>query len=237
MSSGASVELSKPQIDVGTMVHDWDAAEAFWTEVVGLPYTKFEKIGGGVRQHRFDGHGSVIKVNHSRTSMQPHPTVHRRLRVVSDRVLEPRSVQDPEGIEIELLPLGHDGVVDVEVVNAVSDLDRARRFWVDGFGADEFEPGRFRLGSSIVRCVVEPDLEQPSERSAPGFRYLTVQVQHVDAAWQHLVDLGFPGEMEPVTLGDTARISFVRDADGGYVEVSERAEFTGRPLPASRGGS
>ena len=60
------MELAKPQLDVGTMVHDWEAAEAFWTDVVGLPYTKFEKIGGGVRQHRFDGRGSVIKVNHSR---------------------------------------------------------------------------------------------------------------------------------------------------------------------------
>lgn len=224
------VELSKPQLDVGTMVHDWEAASAFWSDVVGLPYSKFEKIGGGVRQHRFDGHGSVIKVNDSRNPMAPHPTVHRRLRIVCDRVSEPELVHDPEGIEVELVPAGHDGIVDVEIVNAVRDLERARRFWVEGLGAAEFEPGRFRVGTSIVSCVVEPDLEPPTERSAPGFRYLTVQVLEVDDAWQRMVDLGFHGEMAPVTLGDTARISFVRDADGGYVEVSERAEFTGRSL-------
>lgn len=225
-----AVELSKRQIDIGTMVHDWDAANEFWTEVVGLPYTKFEKIGGGVRQHRFDARGSVIKVNHSRNMLQPHPTVYRRLRVVSDRVDEPRLVNDPEGVEVELVPAGHDGVVDVEIVNAVGSKADARRFWVEGFGSEEIAPTRFRLGESIVQCVVESGLRRPTERSAPGFRYVTVQVQHVDAAWQHLVELGFVGEMAPVTLGDTARISFVRDADGGFIEVSERAEFTGRPL-------
>lgn len=224
------MELAKPQLDVGTMVQDWEAAEAFWTEVVGVPYTKFEKIGGGVRQHRFDGHGSVIKVNHSRNPMAPHPTIHRRLRIVSDRVSAPELVHDPEGVEVELVPAGHEDIIDIEIINAVGDLDAARRFWVEGIGGTEFEPGRFRIGDSIVRCVVEPNLERPTERGAPGFRYLTVQVQHVDQAWNRLVDMGYVGEVAPMTLGDTARISFIRDPDGGYLEVSERAEFTGRPL-------
>ncbi len=43
--------------------------------------------------------------------------------------------------------------------------------------------------------------------------------------------MGFVGEIPPVSLGETARVSFVRDPDGGYLEVSERAEFTGQPIP------
>lgn len=225
--------LAKPQIDVGLMVHDWGAAEAFWSEVAGLAYTKSEKLGGGVRQHRFDAHGSVIKVNHSRSVMDPHATIHRRLRLAFDRVTESALVLDPEGVEIELVPVGHDGVVDVEVVNATADLSEARRFWVDGIGGNEIEAGRFRVGNSIVRCIHEPALVKPSVRAAPGFRYLTVQVQHVDEAWPRLVEMGFVGEMKPTTLGTTARVSFVRDPDGGYVEISERAEFTGRALASS----
>jgi hypothetical protein len=225
------VELAKQQLDVGTMVHDWDAAHGFWTNTVGLPYTKFEKIGGGVRQHRFDGHGSVIKVNHSRNALEAHPTIHRQLRIVSDLVTAPKLVHDPEGIDIELVPFGHDAIVDIEIVNATASLDEARRFWVDGVGGTEFEPGRFRIGSSIVRCVEEPDLERPTVRIGPGLRYLTVQVQHVNQAWPRLVEMGFIGDMEPTSLGETARVSFIRDPDGGYLEVSERAEFTGRPVP------
>ncbi len=213
------------------MVHDWPAAEAFWADTVGLPYTKFEKLGGGVRQYRFDANGSVIKVNHSRNPMGRQATIHRRLRVASDRVKQPELATDPEGVEVEVVPLGHEGVVDVEIVNATANLAEARRFWVDGIGADEVEPSRFKVGSSIIRCVEEADLESPTERSGPGFRYLTVQVQHVDQAWARLVKMGFVGETEPVSLGTTARVSFVRDPDGGYLEFSERAEFTGRPIP------
>ncbi|MCP3857957.1 MAG: VOC family protein [Actinomycetia bacterium] len=224
-------ELAKRQLDIGTMIHDWEAGQSFWADTVGLSYTKFEKIGGGVRQHRFDGNGSVIKVNHSRQPMDPHPTIHRRLRIVSDRVTEPRLVHDPEGVEVELVPAGHDDIIDVEIVNATANLGEARRFWVNGIGGTEIGPGRFRVGDSIVGCVEELDLTRPTNRRAPGFRYLTVQVQHVDEAWPRLVEMGFVGETPPVSLGETARVSFVRDPDGGYLEVSERAEFTGRPIP------
>jgi lactoylglutathione lyase len=34
----------------------------------------------------------------------------------------------------------------------------------------------------------------------------------------------------PLTLGATARISFVRDPDGNWIEISQRASLTG-PLP------
>ncbi|MHB8576260.1 MAG: VOC family protein [Dehalococcoidia bacterium] len=34
----------------------------------------------------------------------------------------------------------------------------------------------------------------------------------------------------PVTLGSVARISFIRDPDGNWIEVSQRASLTG-PLP------
>ena len=231
------MELAKQQLDIGTMVQDWEPALAFWADKVGLSYTKFEKIGGGVRQHRFDGHGSVIKVNHCRKTMKAHPTIHRGMRIVCHSVSAPELVHGPEGVDIELVPGGHDAVVDVEILNATTNLNEARRFWVDGVGGIEFEPGRFRIGSSIVRCVEELHLQRPTVRTGPGLRYLTVQVQHVDQAWQRLVDMGFTGEMEPTSLGETARVSFVRDPDGGYVEVSERAEFTGRPLPQGVSGA
>ncbi len=31
----------------------------------------------------------------------------------------------------------------------------------------------------------------------------------------------------PVTLGEVARISFIRDPDGNWIEISQRASLTG----------
>ncbi len=229
------MELAKAHLDVGTMVKDWDAAQRFWGETVGLAYEKFEKIGGGVRQHRYGVHGSVIKVNHARNPLPQHPTIHRRLRVAHAAVSAPTLLRDPEGVEVELVPPGHEGVLGIEVVNASAEPAAAERFWVQGLGAGVVEPGRYRVGDTLVRIVAEPGLISPTTRAAAGFRYLTVQVPDVDAAYARLVGLGFTGEIAPVSLGTTARISFVRDPDGGYVEVSQRAEVTGRPIPPGTG--
>jgi len=213
------------------MVNDWEAAEIFWRDVVGVAYEKFEKIGGGVRQHRFGANGTVVKVNHSRNALAIDPTIHRRLRIASDRVDDPTVVHDPEGVEIELVPHGFDGVTGIEVINATSTSSEVSRFWVEGIGDEEVDFNRFLVGDSLVRCVHIPETIPPTVRSAAGFRYLTVQVTDVDREYARLVELGFTGERPPVSLGTTARISFVRDPDGGYLEVSQRAEFTGNPIP------
>ncbi len=231
------MDLAKPHLDVGFMAKDWDAARRFWAETVGVAYEHFEKLGGGMRQHRFGANGSVIKVNHARNPLPHDGTVHRRLRLASAACSTPLLVRDPEGVEVELVPPGHDGVVGIEVLNATAAPTEAERFWVDGLGAAVVEPGRYRIGDSLVRVVHEPDLVAPTTRTAAGFRYLTVQVFDVDAEYERLMAMGFRSDVAPVSLGTTARICMVRDPDGGYVEVSQRAEVTGRPIPAGTPGT
>lgn len=223
------MRLAKRHLDIGTATGDWDAAQRFWGDDVGLAYEEYLKIGAGVRQHRFGCHGSVVKVNHSREPLVDHPSIHRRLRVASAHVGAPTPLHH-DGVDVELVPPGHDGVGTIEIVNACADAATARRFWVDALGGDEVEPGRYRVGDTLVRCVVEPGLAPMTTRAGRGWRYLTVQVFDVDAEHERIVGLGFGDEMRPVTLGSTARISFVRGHDGLFLEVSQRANLTG-PLP------
>lgn len=231
------MDLAKQHLDVGLMVNDWDAAQRFWADTVGVAYEHFEKLGGGMRQYRFGAHGSVIKVNHARNPLPQDPTVHRRLRLAGPGRTSPLLVRDPEGVEVELVPPGHDGVAGIEVINASAAPAETERFWVEGLGATIVEPGRYRIGDSLVRIVHEPNLEAPTTRTAAGFRYLTVQVFDVDAEHERLTKLGFASDVAPVSLGTTARICMVRDPDGGYVEVSQRAEVTGRPIPPGTPGT
>ena len=66
--------------------------------------------------------------------------------------------------------------------------------------------------------------------TAQGFRYITIQVRDVDAEHTRIIARGGAEGRPPMTLGTTARISFVRDPDGNWIEVSQRASLTG-PLP------
>jgi predicted enzyme related to lactoylglutathione lyase len=62
---------------------------------------------------------------------------------------------------------------------------------------------------------------------AKSFRYFTIQVVDVDREHAKLVERGAVEGMAPVTLGATARISFIRDPDGNWIELSQRASLTG----------
>ena len=65
---------------------------------------------------------------------------------------------------------------------------------------------------------------------AVGIRYMTIQVRDCSATFKHATAHGAWEGSAPVTLGDVARICFIRDPDGNWIEISQRASLTG-PLP------
>lgn len=225
------VELAKDRIDVGLYTNRWDEASAFWGGTVGLEYEELLKVGNGVHQHRFGLRGSVCKVNSARTDLPQAPTAFRRLVVATaDPSLDaPRSLADPDGTEVELVPDGHDGITGLAVVWATADVAELGRLLSEGFGAAQDAAG-WRVGTSVLRLVHEPSVAPVDGMFARGFRYLTVQVRDVRAAHAHLLAVGWTEGRAPVKLGETAFISFVRDPGGSWIEVSQRASLTG-PLP------
>jgi len=70
-----------------------------------------------------------------------------------------------------------------------------------------------------------------SIRVSPGrLPLLTIQIRDVDAEHRRVIERGGRGGRPPITLGTVARVSFVRDPDGNWIELSQRASLTG-PLP------
>jgi Protein of unknown function (DUF1524) len=65
---------------------------------------------------------------------------------------------------------------------------------------------------------------------AVGIRYVTFQVRDCNAEHRRFMSMGVWEGASPVTLGEVARISFIRDPDGNFIEISQRASLTG-PLP------
>ncbi len=90
----------------------------------------------------------------------------------------------------------------------------------------------YRCGDSLVTFEEDASAIRTEPMRAPGFRYLTVQVYDVDAEHRGIVERGGSEGRPPVTLGSTARVSFVRDPDGNWIEISQRASLTG-PLPTA----
>ena len=226
----SELELAKPGLDVGVFTNRLDEMRSFYEGTLGLPYEELLKLGGGVHQHRLGLRGSVLKLNHARDRLEEARSCLRRLIVSGPGTAERRVERDPDGLEVAVVPPGDEGVDRIGVLWASREPRRLGALLRDGFGAAPDGPRRWRIGSTALLLVEDAAATHDGPLRRRGFRYLTVQVRDVRAAHARLLDVGWSEGSPPTRLGEVAMVSFVRDPDGVWVEVSQRASLTG-PLP------
>lgn len=222
------MELAKPRVDIGLSTNRLEPMLAFWQGEVGLPFDHLLRIRRGQDQHRHDARGSVLKINHHADPLSAdNPTGYRELLVARDGLATPRPLVDPDGNRVTLVPPGHEGVGQAGIRLAVRDLAAHRRFYAEALGLTEERPGAFRAGETLLLLEQSPEAPSDAGMQGLGWRYITFQVFKVDAEHAAVLAAGGREALAPVTLGTTARISMVRDPDGNWIELSQRASITG----------
>ncbi len=237
------MELAKDCIDVGVFTNQVDQMRAFYAERIRLPYEEMLPIGGGVRQYRYGLLGSVLKINHSRDPLPERAASgYSRVIIADRRTPIPLALTDPDGNEIQLVPSGQSGINQIEIHLGVTNEADFDRFYGEVMGAEKLAPRRYRIGKTILSFDLDPKARR-ADRSDPrsaadimvsiravGIRYMTIQVRDCDDEFKHFMGSGvWPGSA-PISLGAVARICFIRDPDGNWIEISQRASLTG-PLP------
>lgn len=221
------MKLAKDFIDIGVRTSNLDAMLSFWTEQVGLPYDELLKVGNGVHQHRLRLNGSIFKLNHDRNELpSTAPTGYRELLIASD-VATADSMTDPDGNKVTLVPPGTYGISHIGVRMTVRSLEQAQAFFVNTLQASMPEENSFRWGTTVFLLEEDAAALPSGGMQGAGYRYITVQVHKVDAEHASLIQRGALEAAPPFTLGSTARISFITDPDGNWIEVSQRASLTG----------
>ena len=222
------LHLAKPRVDLGLHTNDRDAMLAFWQDEIGLPYDHMLKLGGGRQQHRHDLLGSVLKINHVRDPLPTAPrSGYRELLIARAGLGESESLTDPDGNRITLVPPGLHGIERIGVRMGVRDVAAHRRFYAETLGLEAVGDDAFRCGDSVLLVEADPDAAGDVVYQAAGYRYITIQVFDVDAEHAGILARGGTEGRAPATLGTTARISFVRDPDGNWIEISQRASLVG----------
>ena len=204
----------------------------FWQHTIGLPFEEMLPTGGGNAQHRHGLNGGVLKLNHSREPLiDEAPAGYQEVLIARAGLVEPDTHTDPDGNRVTLVPPGYRGVTAAGFLVRVSSVGAACRYYGGALGLEEPEHAIFACGES--RIFLEEEVRRPRAGSmrGRGYRYLTVQVWDADAEYARIVDSGGTGATPPRTMGSVARFGFVRDPDGNWLEISQRASLTG-PLPA-----
>jgi len=221
------VRLAKPRIDIGLSTNRVDALLPFWQREVGAVFDHLLSIRRGQDQYRHDIAGSVLKINQHGEPLPVTPSGYAELLVARAGLELPVSLSDPDGNRVTLVPPGFDAVTQIGVRLAVRDVDAHRRFYVDALGLTEERAGAFRAGESVILCERDATAPADADMRGLGWRYITFQVFKVDEEHAHVVAHGGVQALAPVTLGTTARISMVRDPDGNWIELSQRASIVG----------
>jgi catechol 2,3-dioxygenase-like lactoylglutathione lyase family enzyme len=223
------MELAKNAIDVGIFTNQREAQLEFWQQQVGLPFEELLKTGGGAHQLRHDLNGSVFKLNHTRDLLaNDDPTGYHELLIARDGLEAPKALEDPDGNAVRLVPPGWQGVEQIGMIMKVSDVNAYQHFYRNVLQIEEVSELCFRWGSTLFFLEQSADAHRCNGiRGGIGYRYLTVQVWKVDEEHAAFLARGGTEAQAPMTLGSTARISFIEDPDGNWIEISQRASLTG----------
>lgn len=222
------MKLAKDYIDIGLQTNLLEPMLDFWQHRVGLLFDELLKVGGGTHQYRHSLNGSVFKLNNVRDPLpEGDPTGYRELLIARPDISEPTTLQDPDGNHVTLVPEGHEEITHIGMRMEVSSIDRFARFYNEVLEIEQLADNVFRWGTTLFFLTENPDRHATRQMRGTGYRYITVQVWKVDEEHAAFLARGGSEARAPVTLGTTARISFIKDPDDNWIEVSQRASLTG----------
>lgn len=234
------MDLAKQTVDVGIFTNNLEAMQEFYGKTLGLPFESVMPVGGGIKQHRYLANGSVIKLMHTTEALpRRHPGGYETIMIASPSAKIPRFLPDPDRNSIEVIPSGHDDVTQLEIRVGVTDPDVFAAFYTKALGATAISDNRFKVGETIIAIFHEPEtkkkpilpfanaLEVVKGMAGLGIRYITLGVKDCEAAFAALKGAGAAEALAPVNFGTVARIAFVRDPDGNFIELAQR------PAPAA----
>lgn len=226
------MRLAKNQSDFGLFTNDLQACLAFWQTQVGAGLDHVLPIAPGHDQHRHDVLGSVLKINHVVEALPDcPPTGYRELLIARAGLSQPQRLTDPNGVLVTLVPQGYRGIDQTAIRINVRDLAAHRRFYGRALGLPEENAtstgAAYRAGQSLI--FLEESLDAPVDASVhgQGWRYITFQVHKVVEEHSRVLEVAGNEGLPPQILGATAKYSMVRDPDGNWIELSQRASIVG----------
>lgn len=222
------MRLAKQALDIGLFTDQPQEQRAFWEADVGLTFDGMLKLGGGVHQQRFRAREMVIKVNHSRYPISHIPQSGiRSVSLAIPRAPE-REFLGPDGQHVRVVPAERWDDADAEIDLVVRDMAAHDRFWHVVMQFERFTLGTYACGRTRLRLRDGIVGDAAETWKGLGWRYLTVQVEDCYVEHRGALERGGAEGQPPQRMGDVAIVSFVRDPDGNFIELSQRASLVGR---------
>ncbi|MFO0690440.1 MAG: VOC family protein [Myxococcota bacterium] len=222
-------ELARGLLDPGLFSDNAPAMWSFYEGVVGLPRLENLRHSPTYQEVFFTLPPGKLKVQSFDTPMGPATTGYRGLAIARDGLAEARSLRDPDGLAVTLVPRGARGVTSAGITVGVRDVDAQERFLIEGMGARR-HAGGLRVGDTQIFVEEDANARPTTPTCRRGFVYITLIVNDCRAAHADLVAAGAEHSARVLRLMDRCLFSWVKDPAGNWIEIIQYAELSG-PLP------
>ena len=224
------LEFAKPAFDIGLFTNNPDAMVEFWLSQDAFTFDHVLRISRSLTQHRLSlGHG-ILKINTTAENVdKAQYSAFGSILIASPETHSKRQITDPDGNMISFASSAELGIDHWGVEICAPSLDLFRSFYVDllGLSSSGDNDHIVHCGDSALVFKQDKTVTPISALEGLGLRYITVQVFNVDDVYERIVTHGGKGVRAPMTLGKTARIAFVADPFGNWIELSQRASLVG----------
>lgn len=225
----ATIDLARGLLDPGLFSDHEPEMRKFYEHEVGMPVIERLPHSDTYAEVFFELPPGKLKIQSFVDPLAPAVTGYRELILARPGLDEPRVVEDPDGLRVHLVPVGHRGVTTAGYVVGVPDVDAQIKFLVEGMGAEEHEGG-WRVGDTQLFVEERAYDGEPTPPARRGFIYLTTIVHDCAATHAQLLKAGATHSLRTLRLADRCLFSWVRDPNGNWVEIVQYAELSG-PLP------
>ena len=221
------MKLSKKSLDVGFFCTELQADRDFWGNKLQLEFQGTLELGEGIVAHptiqyRYKVQDSIIKVNDYQSDLpngRGDPSGYSSL-LIAGNVRAPSSFEVISGETITLVPKGHLGLTGLGITVTSENTDRLVDFYTEVMQFQSLGYRKVAAGETLIFIEDGKSGTETSTFVGTGFRYLTLHVTNADSALEEIAGRGGKIAMPPVDYGSIARLGFVTDPDGNWIEVA-----------------
>lgn len=226
-----ALRLARPTIDVSLFTNQIEPLLTFWRDKIGLTLEETLSIREGQVQYRHGIADSFVKIGHIQAPLPASPpSGFRELLIARHGQGAAQTMCDPDGNRVSLVAPGTFGVTQIGMRLHVRDVAKSSHFFTEVLGlpaTDTKDGTAVSAGRSLLLISEDPSATVDPAVHGPGWRFMSLQVFDVRRLYSEIVARGGREGIPPKRLGAIARYALVRDPDGNWIELSQRAALTG----------
>ena len=221
------MNLKKKHLDAGLFCTDAKSNRYFWHSEINLDFQGTLELGETLvthptTQYRYEAGGSIVKVNHFQGEL-PHselePSGYRGIDIAGN-VDEPEAYKTLSGVTVNVVPRGFENITGIGISLVSEDPDRLLNFYTKVMEFDKITPNKILAGETVIFLEEGKGGTKTPTFAGTGFRYITVHVTNADIALKGITERGGTISMKAIDYGQIARLGFVTDPDGNWIEVA-----------------